>query len=64
MTTQQAGNYGYVCFYKGKRHEVYAPSSYAALCAAQLYFRTTKGYEVTVVLCERPDGSQVEHTAA
>lgn len=57
-------NYGYVCFHKGRRHEVYAPSSYEARMAAQLYFKATKGYEVTVVLCERPDGSQVEHTAA
>jgi hypothetical protein len=53
---------GYVCFYKGKRIEVYADSSYQAQTKAAEQFKTRKSYEVTVVLAEK-DGEVYEHTA-
>jgi len=51
---------GYVCFYKGKRFEIYADSSYAAQkkCAEQ--HRIKKSYDITVVLAEK-NGEQVTH---
>lgn len=53
---------GYKAFYKGKTTEVYAPTSYEAQQQAAKYFKAKKSYDVTVVLCERSDGSQVIHT--
>lgn len=47
---------GYICFYKGKRIEVWADSSYAAQQVAAARFRAKKSYEVTVCLAETPDG--------
>ena len=54
--------YGYVCFYKGKRIEVYADSSYAAQQKAAAQFKAKKPYEVTAVLAEK-NGQPVIHTA-
>jgi hypothetical protein len=54
---------GYVCFYKGKRIEVYADSVYAAQQKAATQFRAKRGYEVHVVLAEK-DGKEVTHNAA
>ena len=56
---------GYVCFYNGKRKEVYADTQYAAQrIAAELFGVKPKfSYKVSVTLCERPDGSEVIHTA-
>lgn len=61
----ESGKYGYLAFYNGKQAEVYATSLYAAKLAAIALFKTPKSrqYQVTVVLCERPDGSTVIHTA-
>lgn len=42
----------YECFYRSKRTSVLAPTSYAAQQAAAVYFKTRKGYEITVVLAE------------
>ena len=60
-----AGQCGYVCFYNGKRKEVYADSQYAAQrIAAELFGVKPKfSYKVSVTLCERADGSEVVHTA-
>lgn len=53
---------GYVAFYRGKRIEVQAETSYKAQLKAAELFRTKKSYEVTVVLAEK-DGEQVTHVA-
>ena len=53
---------GYVCFYKGKRIEVYADSTYAAQQKAALLFKAKKSYEVNVILAEK-DGEPVVHVA-
>jgi len=61
------GNYmnGYVAFYSGKRIEVRATSLYAAKLEAIRIFKVRKSQEhmVSVMLCERSDGSEVVHTA-
>ncbi len=55
------GENGYVAFYKGKRMEVYANSSYQAQKKAAEAFKAKKSYDVTVVLAEK-GGAQVTHT--
>lgn len=59
------GLFGYVCFYNGKRIEVYAPNTFAAQkkVAAQLNVPPKKQYMIAVKLAERPDGSEVSHIA-
>ena len=52
---------GYVAFYKGKRVEVHAPTSYEAQQKAAAMLKAKKAYEVSVVLAEK-DGVQVTHT--
>ena len=47
----------YVAFYRDKRLELFAPSSYAAQQKAAAQFRAKKSYEVTVILAD------VVHTA-
>ncbi len=63
-STQEKGNQmnGYVCFYKGKRLEVYADTSLQAQDKAAKEFKARKSYDVTVVLAEK-DEEQVTHTA-
>ncbi len=53
---------GYVAFYKGKRIEVYANTSYEAQGKAQkvLKVRDSQRYNITVVLAEK-DGEEVTH---
>jgi hypothetical protein len=51
---------GYVCFYKGKRVEVYAETIYAAQQKAATLLRAKRSYEVSVHLAEK-DGEVVEH---
>ncbi len=53
---------GYKAFYRNKTTEVYAATSYAAQIEAAKFFKAKKSYEVTVMLCERQDGSQVTHS--
>ncbi len=53
---------GYVCFYRGKRIEVQATTSYAAQTQAAAIFKAKKSYEVNVVLAEK-NGEQVTHIA-
>ena len=54
---------GYIAFYKGKRAEVYADTSYEAQQKAALLFKAKKRYEVSVMLAEK-DGRQVVHAPA
>ena len=56
---------GYVCFYRGKRHEVHAETSFAAQKLAAAHFNTRETYKVTVVLAERGEepGVPVVHVA-
>lgn len=55
---------GYKAFWRGKTCEVYALTSYEAQLAAALVFKAKKSYEVSVVICERADGSTVTHSTA
>jgi hypothetical protein len=52
---------GYVCFWKGKRVEVHANTSYEAQVQAALRMKVKRPYEVTVMLAEK-DGEQVVHS--
>lgn len=52
---------GYVCFYKGKRFEVYSDSSYHAQLKCAAENKIKKSYDITVVLAEK-DGKEVTHT--
>lgn len=54
---------GYLAFYKGKKIEIYADTSYEAQKKAALAFRARKQYDVTVVLCEK-ESVQVAHATA
>jgi len=54
---------GYIAFYKNKKMEVYAETSYEAQQKAAKSFKAKKSYEVTVVLCEK-EGEQVTHDGA
>jgi hypothetical protein len=57
--------FGYIAFYKGKRHEVRTDKGiYTAQLLAADFFKVArkKSYLVHVVLAERPDGTQVVHT--
>ena len=60
MTTPDL--YGYVCFYRSKRLEVYAGTSHEAQQKAAALFKARKTYEVSVCLAEI-DGQPVLHTA-
>jgi hypothetical protein len=51
---------GYVGFYKNKRFEVEAESSYAAQCKIAAENNIKKRWQITVVLAEK-DGEQVTH---
>lgn len=59
---------GYICFYRGERHEVYAFTPLAAQESARQHFqkkyprRKVKGYDINVNLAE-VNGEQVTHTA-
>ena len=59
---QEFHMYGYIAFYKGKRIEVYANTSYEAQQKAAALFKAKKSYEVSVMLAEK-DGQAVTHTA-
>lgn len=59
---------GYICFYRGERHEVHADTPLKAQEAAREHFqkkyprRKVKGYDVNVNLAE-VNGEQVTHVA-
>lgn len=54
---------GYISLFKDKKIEIYATSLYKAKCMAVEYFKPYKKdlWQVTVVLAEHADGSQVVH---
>ena len=56
----------YKAFYNGRTASIAAETSYKAHQAAVKHFavRKNKAHMVTVVLCERSDGSQVIHSTA
>lgn len=47
-TNENQQLFPFLCFYKGKRLEVHAPTTYAAQLIAQQAFRTKKGWEISV----------------
>jgi len=51
---------GYLAFYRKKKIEVFAETSYEAQQKAAKEFKARKSYEVVVVLAEK-DGKQVTH---
>lgn len=51
---------GYIAFYRGRKIEVYAETSFEAQTKAAAEFKAKKSYEVTVMLCEKA-GEQVVH---
>jgi hypothetical protein len=51
---------GYVCFYRGKRCEVHATTTYEAQKKAAVVFKAKKTYDVSVTLAEK-DGETVIH---
>lgn len=51
---------GYVCFYKGKRIEVMAATSYEAQKKAAELLKAKRSWEVTVMIAEK-DGKPVIH---
>lgn len=53
---------GYKAFYNGKTCEVWATSSYQAQLEAAKILKARKSYDVTVIICERADGTQVVHS--
>ena len=57
---------GYKAFYRNKTADVYAETSRAAqLKAAELWkVKPRSVYKISVVLCEREDGSTVTHSGA
>ena len=63
MRTVRKGNKmnGYVGFYKSKRFEVYANSSYEAQCKIAEQHKIKKRSEITIVLAEK-NNEQVTHT--
>lgn len=52
--------HGYICFYKNKRFEVYADTSYQAQQKVAKEQKIKKAYEITVVLAEL-NGKPVAH---
>jgi len=62
MTENKEGLNGYVCFYRGKRIEVYSDSIYHAQLEAAKQFKAKKSYEVNVALAEL-HGEPVVHVA-
>jgi len=57
--------YGYIAFYNGRRHELYASSLVGAKEIATAYFKPPKSqrHMVSVVLAEK-DGKPVIHSTA
>lgn len=51
---------GYICFYRGKRIEVYDSTSHGAQLQAAKIFKARRSYEISVVLAEI-DGATVTH---
>ena len=54
---------GYICFYKHKKIEIMADSSYEAQQKAAKQLKAKKAYEITVCLAEK-NGVQVTHSTS
>ena len=54
----------YRAFYRGKSIDITALRSFDAQEKAATIFKARKRWEVTVVLCERQDGSTITHSGA
>lgn len=54
---------GYICFYKGKKVEILADSTYAAQKKAAEIFKAKKPFEITVMLAEK-EGNPVVHSTS
>ena len=52
---------GYICFYKNKRIEIYANTTYEAQLEAARKLNVRRSSEISVHLAER-DGEQVTHS--
>jgi hypothetical protein len=63
INQKQPGDYGFVAFYKGKRYEVYGPTTLKARDLVQAHVKAKKPWDINITVAERPDGSTVEHTA-
>jgi len=53
---------GYIGFYKGKKYEIHADTTYQAQQAIATKYGIKKPYEITVMLAEK-NGEQVTHVA-
>lgn len=51
---------GYLAFFKGRKAEIHADTSFEAQKKAAAFFKAKRSYEVTVVLCEK-NGTPVVH---
>jgi len=51
---------GYIAFYKGRKIEILAETSYRAQQIAAEIFKTNKSYDIIVMLVEK-EGKVVEH---
>ena len=51
---------GYICFYKNKKYEIYADSTYDAQKKCALENKIKKSYEISVMLAEK-NGEMVTH---
>lgn len=51
---------GYIAFYKGRKIEIEAETTYKAQLKAAALFKAHKTFEVTVILAEK-NGTQVTH---
>ena len=60
-TATKATTNGYVCFYKGKRYEVYAETVYDAQVRCACENRIKRRQDIAVILAER-NGEPVTHT--
>ena len=53
----------YHAFYKGKKIEIKAETSYQAECLAAIQLKAKNNWDVTIILVAL-DGAQVEHSTA
>lgn len=44
---------GYICYYRGKKYEVYADTTFAAQTKCAIENKIKKTYEITVMLTEK-----------
>jgi hypothetical protein len=54
----------YLCFWRGKKVEVKAKTSYDAQTEAGLRMKVKRPYEITTMLVELADGTEVTHSTA